>query len=177
MATVRRLIIASLLSLAPAAAFADCSANSAAVPAAQRQAFRDFLVQVESGPFYRELAGKAGKAQSCAVSRKGDNLELSYAFADHGRLEATVNPAIEFAEQRATVRAIDEQRALALLREAETHAFGADGCGIDWKESEKEEGDRPSSSALVYRGDACNCQARALFENGRIIALVLRSAC
>ena len=31
--------------------------------------------------------------------------------------------------------------------------------------------------SLVYRGDVCNCQARALFDDGRIIALVLRSAC
>ena len=175
--TLRKLIMACLLTVMPATAFAECSAASSVVPAAQRKAFRQFLAQTQSGPFYRELAGKAGKAEACAVSRDGDNLKLAYTFADQGHLDATLNPAIEFAEQRATMRSITEQRALALLHDAEKHAYGADGCGIEWKGPEKEATDAPGSSAVVYRGDACNCQAREVFEGGRITAIVLRSAC
>jgi hypothetical protein len=171
------LVTACLLAVAPAMAFADCSAGSAALPASQRKAFREFQDQVESGPFYRELAGKAGKAEACVIRRDGDNIKLTYTFAEEGRLEATVNPTIEFAEQRATMRSITEQRALALLHDAEKHTFGADGCGIEWREPEKEATDAPGSSAVVYRGDACNCQAREVFEGGRIIELVLSSAC
>ena len=177
MATLRRLITASLLSLVPAAASAHCSADSSLMPVAQRQAFRKFEAQVQSGPFYRELAGKAGKTRACHVSRDGDKIRLSYTFTQHVHLDATVNPAIEFAEQRATVRSMSEQRALALLSAAETHAFGADGCGIDWKEPEKEPGSRPGSSEIVYRGDTCNCQAREILEEGHIVVLVLSSAC
>ena len=177
MATLRMLVTACLLAFASAVAFAGCPTEGAAVPAPQRKAFREFQAQVESGPFYRELAGKAGKAEACAIRRDGDNIKLTYTFAEEGRLEATVNPAIEFAEQRASMRSITEQRALALLHDAEKHAFGADGCGIEWKEPEKEVTDAPGSSAVVYRGDACNCQAREVFEGGRITALVLRSAC
>jgi len=171
------LITACLLTVAPAVAFAECSTGLAALPAPQRKAFREFQAQVESGPFYRELAGKAGKSEACAIRRDGDTIKLTYTFAEEGRLEATVNPAIEFAEQRASMRSIIEQRALALLHDAEKHAFGADGCGIEWKEPEKEVTDAPGSSAVVYRGDACNCQAREVFEGGRITAIVQRSAC
>jgi hypothetical protein len=166
-----------LLTVAPTTAFADCSAKSAAVSAAQHKALREFMAQVQAGPLYRELAGKAGKAQACAVTRDGGNLKLSYIFADGGRLDAALDPAIEFAEQRAALRAITEERAVALLREAEKHAFGADGCGIGWKEPEREQGAAPGSFEVIYRGDACNCQAREIFKDGRVIALVLRSAC
>jgi len=177
MAVVRSLIAACLLSVAPVMAFADCSAESAILSGPLHKAFREFVARTKAGPFYRELAGKSGAAGACALSRNGDNMMLVYTFANGGRLQATVNPAIEFAEQRATVSSITEDRALALLRNAERHAFGADGCGIEWKEPEKEGSAAPGSSEIVYRGDTCNCQGRELVKDGRVIALILRSAC
>jgi len=177
MATLRSLIAACLVSSAPLTAFADCSADSPTVPGPQHKALREFEAQTTSAPFYRELAGKSEAAASCALRRNGDNMILLYTFANGGRLQATVNPVIEFAEQRAAFHLISEQRALALLRDAEKHAFGPDGCGIEWEQPEKEESAAGRSSEIVYRGDTCNCQARQLIKDGRIIALVLRSAC
>ena len=70
------------------------------------------------------------------------------------------------------------QSALALLKSAEKELYGAEGCGIRWNSPKREPDDQhPGSSQVVYKGKTCNCQARVVYENNVIVAVLIRSAC
>ena len=91
---------------------------------------------------------------------------------------AQTDPRIEFSEQRVNLQGVDEDEAKSLLQAAEAAAFGATGCGLDWEHHITEEpGTFGGSQEVVYRGDACNCQAHVLYDDEEVIGLVLRSAC
>ena len=133
---------------------------------------------VQSGPFYQELVSKVGKPEACEISLDDGNVKLSYAFRGQGRLRATVNPDAEFTEQKLEYRAITEERALTLLKEAEKALFGENGCGIEWKRpAEEPSAEVVGSRSTVYEGHACNCKARKSYEGADIVALGLSGAC
>ena len=103
---------------------------------------------------------------------------MVYEFPRNGTLVAQTDPRIEFSEQRVNLQGLDEDQAKSLLQAAEANAFGATGCGLDWEHHSTEEpGTFGGSQEVVYRGDACNCQARVLYDDEKVIGLVLRSAC
>jgi len=148
------------------------------VPASRQKQVREFQQRVEAGPFYKELLRRLGKPKGCDVKLDGENIALSYVFQHNARLDARVDPSIEYSEQQAQFRGLNGKEALALLKESEKDSFGRDGCGIDWDHPEEELPEESSGSrATVFRGSACNCQARVAYQGNSVVALVLSSAC
>jgi len=121
---------------------------------------------------------RLGKPQGCSVKLDGDNTALQYVFRRNGRLDAKMNPTIEYSEQRAEFGGLSSEEALVLLKKGELDLFGREGCGIDWKQPEDQSTENPPGShATVFRGDSCNCQARIVYQGNSVVALVLSSAC
>jgi hypothetical protein len=143
----------------------------------QKQA-RDLEQRVAHGPFYKELQRKFGNPKGCDVKLDGETMTLSYAFRKHGRLQARMNPGIEYSEQRADFRGLNKERAMNLLKAAEANSFGPQGCGINWNTPEEDaSGSHPGIHALVFRGDSCNCQGRVLFDDGAVVGVALSNSC
>ena len=157
---------------------AGCISDSLAqVQESSRKAARELLQQTEAGAFYKELALRFGRPVSCTIASDEIGIRLSYVFRDNGRLEARINPSIEFAEQRMQLLGITAERALELLKAAESGSFGREGCGIQWSRGADESSDGQDSREIVYRGDICNCQARVTYQGQSVIGLTLRSTC
>jgi hypothetical protein len=134
--------------------------------------------RVEAGPLYQALEKRLGPPRTCTRSVQAGGLHLTYEFPHNGALVAQIDPRTEFSEQRVNLQGLDEAEAKSLLQAAETSAFGATGCGLNWERPATEEpGTLGGSSEVVYRGDACNCQARVGYDDEKVIGLVLRSAC
>jgi hypothetical protein len=159
--------------------FAQCPADlSASAPADKKNQVRAFQQALTTGPFYKELSRRAGKPRECKVAIDDGGITLSYSFRGNASLFSQVSAANESTDQRMQVRSITAQAAISLLKRAEKDAFGQDGCGIVWDHpAEEVAGAKTGSREAVYRGDACNCQARLVYEGKSIVALVLRSAC
>jgi hypothetical protein len=157
----------------------QCPADlSAAAPADKKNQVRAFQQALVSGPFYKELSRRAGKPRACGVALDGGAIRLSYSFRGNANLVSQVNVGGESTDQRMQLRNITAKAAMALLKRAEKDAFGQDGCGIVWeKPSEELPGEQAGAREVVYRGDACNCQARLVYAGKSIVALVVRSAC
>lgn len=68
---------------------------------------------------------------------------------------------------------------MPILVRAECTAFGVNGCGINWQQTETlPVRDDTSTTETIFRGDVCNCQARIRRDNaGHVVGLALRSAC
>jgi hypothetical protein len=142
------------------------------------QEIQEFRKRVESGPFYAEMVRRLGKPQSCENKKDQQELDVTCVFRKNGRLQARSNSAIEFSELRMNLLRISAESALALLKAAEKHSYGRDGCGIAWDHPTTEsKGQRAGSREVVYRGDVCNCQASVVYDHHSVVALVLRSAC
>ena len=150
---------------------ADCAASPQYTPAAAelRQA-------VEKGPFFA-IASRAGVA-SCRVGGEDGAITLDYTFRDGAGLQVTRNPKTEYTDQDVRLSSPLGENPVDVLRRAEQAAFDS-GCGIDWGRVETSKpGDEPEATESVYRGDVCNCQARARSDaSGRVLRLQLRSAC
>jgi hypothetical protein len=151
---------------------------SASAPADKKNQVRAFQQALVSGAFYKELSRRGGKPLTCEVAMEDGGIKISFAFRGSASLVAQVSAGNESTGQRMEARKIGAKAAMALLRRAEQDAFGQDGCGIVWdKPAEELPGAQPGSREVVYRGDACNCQARLVYAGNSIVALVLRSAC
>lgn len=160
---------------APAkAASLICSGDLSHASSELQSAYPPLRHRIEAGPLYQALEKRLGSPRSCARSVQAGGLRLTYEFSRNGALVAHIDPRTEFSEQRVNLQGLDEAEAKSLLQAAETNAFGATGCGLNW---ERPEGSLGGSSEVVYRGDACNCQARIVYEDEKVIGLVLRSAC
>jgi hypothetical protein len=159
--------------------FAQCPADlSANVAEDKKNQVRAFQQALTAGPFYKELSRRAGKPRECKVAIDDGGITLSYSFRGNASLFSQVSAANESTDQRMQVRSIAAQAAMSLLMRAAKDAFGQDGCGIVWnKPAEELPGEQAGSREVVYRGDACNCQARLIYAGKSIVALVLRSAC
>jgi hypothetical protein len=149
-----------------------------AMTAASQKQVHDLQQHIEAGPFYKKMLQQLGKPQSCSVRQEGDAIALSYSFLKDGRLDAQVDAAIESSMLQATLPGLSREKALALLKKGESDSYAKDGCGIDWKKSEDQSMDSPAGAhATVFRGEACNCQARIIYQGDSVVALVLSSAC
>jgi hypothetical protein len=155
-----------------------CPADlSAGAPAERRNNIRAFQQALTSAAFYKELSHR-GRPLSCEMGLDEGIIRLSYAFRGKASLEAQVNLGSESIEIRMQVQSIGVNRAMALLKKAEKDAFGQNGCGIAWDHPAEElPGEKAGSREVVYRGDACNCQARLVYAGKSVVALILRSAC
>jgi hypothetical protein len=155
-----------------------CTGDLARAPSELQSAYPPLRHRIEAGPLYQALAKRLGPPRSCARSVQAGGLRLAYEFPRNGVLVAQIDPRTEFSEQRVNLQGLDDAEAKSLLQAAETNAFGATGCGLNWERSVTEEpGSLGGSSEVVYRGDACNCQARVGYDDEKVIGLVLRSAC
>jgi hypothetical protein len=174
-----------LIFAAFAAACASGQQSSAADcgPPAQQGVVQEFEQQVKSGPLYKELTRRFGTPEACKTTFDDGNINLSFTYHGDARLDAKLNSQIEFTEQRVQLNGISAKTwsaktGIALLKLAETSAFGTHGCGIEWKApAETIAGERAGSREAVYRGGTCNCQARVIYAGGSVVGLALSSAC
>lgn len=161
-----------------AAGLPVCTGDLSQASADLHKAHSSLQRRTQAGPFYHALKQRLGPPRSCARSVQAGVLRLTYEFPRNGALVVQVDPRIEFSEQRVKVQGLEEDEAKSLLQAAETNAFGATGCGLNWEKPVTEApGTVGGSSEIVYRGDACNCQARIAYDGEKVIGLVLRSAC
>ena len=155
-----------------------CTGDLSKASAPLQKAYPSFQRRIQAGPLYHALEQQLGLAQACTRSVQAGALRIAYEFPRNGTLVAQSDPRIEFSEQRVNLQGLDEGEAKGLLQAAEADAFGATGCGLDWEHHITEEpGTFGGSQEVVYRGDACNCQARVLYDDEKVIGLILRSAC
>ncbi len=114
---------------------------------------------------------------SCTVQYAGDATQIDYLFKAGGSLTVKRDSGIEYSEQSAHFALEPSADIIAVLQDAEQHAFGPQGCGIDWQHGGKEAAESdPAANDTVFRGNTCNCQARMRRVSGKVW-LVLRSAC
>jgi hypothetical protein len=153
-------------------------AGESTLPAEARDTVETFQRSVERGPLFAASSSRSPVA-SCRASVDAGMASLDYQFGDGGWLRAKRNPAIEYSDVEVHFAAPPAGDPLAILTRAERAAFGDHGCGIDWKEAETSPATEPPGAVdKIYRGDACNCQARVRSDaSGRVIGLILRSAC
>jgi hypothetical protein len=153
-------------------------AGEGTLSAEARDTVATFERSVESAPFFAASSSRSPVA-SCRAGIDAGMASLDYQFADGGWLRAKRNPAIEYSDVEVHFAAPPADDPLAILARAERAAFGEQGCGIDWKEAETTPASEPAGAVdTIYRGDACNCQARVRSDaSGRVVGLILRSAC
>lgn len=133
---------------------------------------------IATGTFYKELSRRGGRPRVCDIAIEGGAMRLSYTFRGNASLEASANVGAESTEQRMRIRSISMNAAMALLKRAETSAFGQDGCGIVWdKPAEEVAGEQAGTREVVYRSEVCNCQGRLIYKDKSIVGLVLGNAC
>lgn len=112
--------------------------------------------RIETGPLFLAAVAHYGEPSVCDGGARDGALRLSYRFPGGGVFEATVDPRLELEREAAILDGLDRKGAIDLLREAERHAFGPAGCGIDWAAPTE----RTEEGEEVFRGDACQCQGR-----------------
>lgn len=132
---------------------------------------------VEKGPLYTVPAA-AGVAE-CRIGYESGVIALEYRFRDGGWLRVKRDSSIEYTEQEAHFSLLSQEQAVPILVRAERTAFGVNGCGINWQQTETlPVRDDTSTTETIFRGDVCNCQARIRRDNaGHVVGLALRSAC
>jgi hypothetical protein len=159
----------------PSAAAASCAGASAASA--------DLRGRVEASPLYRYLAGHHGPLTPACDGEALDGTQaagaqVDYRAHDGAALVVRSDPRIEYFDARLVTPGMNEATALALLEEEELFAVGPSGCGIVWSApAETTEGGIAGSREVVYRGDACNCQARVTFTGDSVVAAAFRIAC
>lgn len=134
---------------------------------------------IETSPLYAIPASTEGVA-TCRIHYQPEGvLGLEYRFQRGGSLRVTRDARIEYTEQDARFALTAKEAPEAILASAERIAFGPNGCGIDWRQSEKQPAeDGRGVTETVFRGEVCNCQARIRRgAGGQVIGLMFRSAC
>ena len=133
---------------------------------------------VKTGPLYAAVAGKADLA-SCRIGSDSGAATLEYKFSDGGWMRVTRDARIEYSSQEVRFGSAYADSPLEVLTRAEQTAFGTDGCGVDWRQSDRAPvADDATAIETIYRGSVCNCQARVRSDSaGRTLGLMFRSTC
>ena len=148
-----------------------CSAGDAATITSLQQT-------VEAGVLYQEMVRRFGQPKQCAVKQEGTGTTLTFAFGHHAEMEARIDTAVEYSEQRVMFKGLNDDAALDLLKRAGAKFFGEDGCGVDWgKSADEPNTDKPEEHARVYQGTACNCKGRIEFRGKAVTGVALSTAC
>jgi len=134
--------------------------------------------RVEAGPLYTVPATIEG-VKACDVRYESGVIALEYHFRKGGWLRVKQDARIEYMDQEARLVLPQAENLENILSRAELSAYGATGCGIDWRNPETRISDDDHGvTEEVFHGDVCNCQARIRRDAGkRTIGLLLRSAC
>jgi hypothetical protein len=153
------------------------SAPDCAPPPQHATTVAEIRRSVESGPFYA-IASRSGLA-TCHATAEDGAIKLEYNFRDGASLWITRSQETEYTDQEVRLASPLTESPVTVLTRAEQAAFDAKGCGIDWHKVETTKpNDEPDTTESIYRGDVCNCQARARSDaSGRVLRLQLRSAC
>lgn len=139
---------------------------------------RKLRQHLSASPFFRAMSARYGKAVSCTAKLEGGKISMAYAFQGGARVSAEVDPTVEYAQERADIKGMDPVKAMTLLKDAERYANRPDGCGMEWTNPEEERSATAAGSRdVIYRGSACNCQARLIYQDAFVVALLVRSAC
>lgn len=175
--TAQSLPPSSALATAPPVQL-TCANAEAAAQAMDSTRFLALQRSVEGGPLYA-IARSAAPLAACRVDQSSGVVTLQYDFVDGGRVRATRDPRIEYSEQVARLVAPPAEPAIDALMRAERAAFGAEGCGIDWRQAKARvvpvEG---GATDTVFSGEVCNCQGRIRSDaRGRVVELAFKSAC
>jgi hypothetical protein len=133
---------------------------------------------VATGPLYAAIAGKADLA-SCRIGTDSGAATLEYKFSDGGWMRVTRDARIEYSSHEVRFGSAYADSPIEVLTRAEQAAFGAGGCGVDWRQPERSPAaDDATATETVYRGSVCNCQARVRSDAaGRTLGLMFRSTC
>jgi hypothetical protein len=188
-AVVRRFLVYSVVLLAGCStqpsstqtvvptAIAPCAADNTMSPQ-ELEAVADLQRSVQSAPLYATSAAHAD-VETCHVGYASGVITMEYRFRDGSSLRVKRDSRIEYNDQQARIASPLAEDPVTILTRAEQTAFGANGCGIDWKQSETQPTeDDPNASDTVFRGDVCNCQARVRKDrSGIVVGLALRSTC
>ena len=185
----RSILYGSLLLLACSAALASSSTITAHTttlcaiaegkPSPQDAAMAKALqLNLENSPLYTIPA--ATGLITCYIRYYPEGaIDLDYHFRAGARLQVKRDARIEYTELNAYFTLTSKESPEAILVQTEHTAFGPDGCGIDWRQSETQPAeDDHSIIETLFRGDVCNCIARIRRNiSGRVVGLMLRSAC
>jgi len=155
-----------------------CTPSTVNPPTADSRAAVDALRRAaETGPMF--VAAATTGIDSCEIAVDAGVVTLEYRFRGDSWLRVKQDPRIEYMDSEVRFGTPLTQDPLPILTRAEQAAFGAGGCGIDWKTGESRPlAEEPGASEVIYRGDSCNCQARVRHDRaGQVIGLILRSTC
>ena len=172
---LRVVVMASLPSIAAASDLVTCIQHPRSGQESAQIAGLHHNLEAEQLFSIQASSGTA----ACSAQFADSQITLSYRFKNGGSLQVTSYPAIEVTEQIALLPLTMKADPLALLMDAERRVFAPDGCGIDWKHGIQENAENAKGGReTVYRGTACNCQARVRRDvHSSMLRLVLRSAC
>jgi hypothetical protein len=125
------------------------------------------------------MAALPGPATCVGQVDADGSIHIDYRYADGSVLQVRRQSRIESTDFNLRFAQARTGPVQDILVELERTAFGAAGCGIDWRRATTEPaGDASRSFDTVYRGEVCNCQARVRRDDqGRVVVLALRSAC
>ena len=161
----------------PTSAAKECSVDGTISPQ-DADALANLRRTVEKGPLYAVSASKSAVA-SCVMKSESGERTLAYTFRDGGWMRVEYQPRIEYNDQEVRFASPLSEDPVPVLIRAEQAAFGAEGCGVNWRQPERRPPDDDASAIeTIYVGDVCNCQARVRSDkSGRVMGLILRSAC
>ena len=168
---------------APPPAPVVCSVSEGSPNPAAQQAAKELQARIQGGPLYLTAAQRSSLAACAWRFPEGGALAQEYSFRNGDKLQVQRDASIEYSNQSLSLAAPPVEPPETLLKQAERASFGEQGCGIDWQAPPEQA--QPSTAAeagtvseSVFRGAACNCQARVRKNAaGQAVGLMLRSAC
>lgn len=162
----------------PPLSISDCVRVGEAASAQQIADAAALRAATERGPLFATLKA-ASLMQACRVRFEPGAVEIDWRMTDGGWLRLVRDSRIELYEQEVGLAMPLSAEPTAWLQRAAVAAFGEGACGIDWHASETEQlADDPLVTEQVFRGNACNCQARLRRDRtNQVIGALLRRAC
>jgi hypothetical protein len=131
----------------------------------------------EGGPLFTRLAATGGRP-SCRMSIDDSRTDIEFTFSNGSTLRAAIDPQIEYRDQEVRFAApLAMNEAVELLKAAEGGSFSS-GCGVNWSQPERVDGNPSTLPQTVFRGGRCNCQARVNHAaDGRALGVAFSSTC
>ena len=159
-------------------AISDCARVGESASAQQVADAAELRAATERGPLFATLKATSS-IQACRVRFEPGAVEIDWRTTDGGWLRVVRDSRIELYEQEVRLAAPLSDEPTAWLQRAAVAAFGEGACGIDWHASDTEQpADDPLVTEQVFRGNACNCQARLRRDGTKqVVGALLRRAC
>jgi hypothetical protein len=134
--------------------------------------------EADEDPFLAELRRICGSAQLIRTSVSKRESRRSCDSPGPSSVSWVSDAESEHAKVTLATTDITKQRALELLKAQIAHTLGPRGCGIDWCARPKVSRDRAQREReAVFWGEVCNCSARIVYRESRIVRLTVSFAC